>query len=47
MIAHSMGGAVMDFILGNNDSSDPNFNYNGPYDQVAQRISQTFRRRYS
>ncbi|HEX6902874.1 MAG TPA: hypothetical protein VF789_24375 [Thermoanaerobaculia bacterium] len=39
VIAHSMGGAVMDFILGNNDASDPNFNLNGPYDQVAQRIS--------
>jgi len=39
VIAHSMGGAVMDFILGNNDASDPNFNSNGPYDQVAQRVS--------
>lgn len=39
VVAHSMGGALMDFILGNNDASDPNFNYNGPYDQVAQRIS--------
>lgn len=39
VVAHSMGGTVMDFILGNNDSSDPNFNFNGPYDQVAQRIS--------
>jgi len=39
VIAHSMGGPVMDYILGNNDASDPNFNFNGPYDQVAQRIS--------
>jgi hypothetical protein len=34
-----MGGTVMDFILGNNDASDPNFNFTGPFDQVAQRIS--------
>lgn len=39
VIAHSMGGPVMDFILGNDDSSDPNFNFNGRYDLVAQRIS--------
>ena len=39
VIAHSMGGTVIDYILGNNDASDPNFNANGPYDQVAQRIS--------
>lgn len=39
VIAHSMGGTVMDYILGNNDASDPNYNFNGPYDQVAQRIS--------
>ena len=39
VVAHSMGGAVMDFILGNNDSSDPNFNLNGPYNTVASRIS--------
>lgn len=39
VIAHSMGGPVMDFILGNNDASDPNFNFNGPYDLVAQRVS--------
>jgi hypothetical protein len=39
VIAHSMGGTVMDWILGNNDASDPNFNFNGPYDQVAQRIT--------
>ncbi len=39
VVAHSMGGAVMDWILGNNDASDPNFNLNGPYDQVAARIS--------
>jgi hypothetical protein len=39
VVAHSMGGTVMDYILGNNDASDPNFNFNGPYDQVAQRVS--------
>lgn len=39
VIAHSMGGTIMDWILGNNDASDPNYNFNGPYDQVAQRIS--------
>jgi len=39
VIAHSMGGPVMDFILGNNDSSDPNYNFNGPYSTVASRIS--------
>lgn len=39
VIAHSMGGAVMDFILGNSDASDPNYNFNGPYSTVASRIS--------
>ena len=39
VVAHSMGGAIMDYILGNNDASDPNFNANGPYDQVAARTS--------
>jgi hypothetical protein len=34
-----MGGAVMDFILGNNDPSDPNYNFNGPYNQVSNGIS--------
>lgn len=38
VIAHSMGGTVMDFILGNDSASDPNFNLNGPYDTVSQRI---------
>ncbi|HSL83722.1 MAG TPA: hypothetical protein VLF66_13185 [Thermoanaerobaculia bacterium] len=39
VIAHSMGGPVMDFILGNDDPSDPNFDFNGPYSTVASRIS--------
>lgn len=39
VIAHSMGNTVMDFILGNNDPSDPNYNYTGPFDQVASSIS--------
>ncbi|MEW6268773.1 MAG: hypothetical protein AB1689_05680 [Thermodesulfobacteriota bacterium] len=39
VIAHSMGGTIMDYILGNNDPSDPNYNAVGPFDQVAQRLS--------
>jgi hypothetical protein len=39
VIAHSMGGTILDFVLGNNDASDPNFNFSGPFDQAAQRIS--------
>jgi len=39
VIAHSMGGTVVDFILGNNDPSDPNYDFNGSYDLVAQRLS--------
>ena len=39
VVAHSMGGPILDYILGNNDASDPNFNANGPYDQVTQRLS--------
>jgi hypothetical protein len=38
VIAHSMGGPVMDFILGNNDPTDPNFDFNGPYGTVASRV---------
>jgi hypothetical protein len=37
VVAHSMGGPVMDFILGNDDPSDPNYNLNGPYSTAAQR----------
>jgi len=39
VIAHSMGNPVMDFILGNSDPSDPNYNFNGPYDVVGANIS--------
>ncbi len=39
VIAHSMGATIMDYILGNNDPSDPNYNYNGPYDTVAEHIT--------
>lgn len=39
VIAHSMGNTIMDFILGNNDPSDPNYNYSGPFNQVAAGIS--------
>lgn len=38
VVAHSMGGPVMDFILGNDDPSDPNFDFNGPYSTVASRV---------
>jgi hypothetical protein len=37
IVAHSMGGPVMDFILGNNDASDPNFDLNGPYGTTTAR----------
>ena len=40
VVAHSMGGAVMDFILGNSTVGDPNYNLNGgPFDQVAANVS--------
>lgn len=39
IVAHSMGGTIMDFILGNDDASDPNFNLNGPYSTVSQRVA--------
>ncbi len=39
VVAHSMGATVMDYILGNNDASDPNFNFNGPYSTVAARVA--------
>ena len=39
VVAHSMGGAVMDYIMGNNDSSDPNYNSVGPFSTVATRLS--------
>lgn len=39
VVAHSMGGAVMDFILGNDDASDPNFNMTGPFSTATPRIS--------
>jgi hypothetical protein len=39
VVGHSMAGPIMDYILGNNDPSDPNFNAVGPFDQVAQRVS--------
>ncbi len=37
VIAHSMGGPVMDFILGNDDASDPNHDLNGPYSTATAR----------
>lgn len=40
IVAHSMGGVVTDYILGNNDASDPNYNYGGaPFSTVATRVS--------
>jgi len=39
VVAHSMGAVIMDFILGNNDPSDPNYNFNGDYATVASRVS--------
>jgi hypothetical protein len=34
-----MGGSLIDFILGNAHPSDPNYNLNGPYDVVGQRVT--------
>lgn len=40
VVAHSMGGTVMDYILGNSRTTDPNYNYLGaPYATVAARLS--------
>ena len=39
VIAHSMGPSVVDYILGNSDPSDPNYDLNGPYDLAAQRLA--------
>lgn len=39
VVAHSMGNTVMDFILGNASPSDPNYNFNGPYNTVAANVS--------
>ena len=36
VIGHSMAGPIMDYILGNNDPSDPNFNAVGPFDQSSR-----------
>ena len=35
VIGHSMGPTIVDFILGNSDPDDPNYNLNGPYDLVG------------
>lgn len=39
VVAHSMGGTIMDWILGNSRTTDPNYNFNGPYSTVSARIS--------
>jgi hypothetical protein len=33
-----MAANVMDFILGNSDPTDPNYNANGPYDVASERL---------
>ncbi len=40
VVAHSMGNTIMDYILGNARSNDPNYNKNGwPFSTVGSRIS--------
>ncbi|HVM96042.1 MAG TPA: hypothetical protein VMT89_06620, partial [Candidatus Acidoferrales bacterium] len=39
VVGHSMAGSIMDYILGNDDPSDPSYNRNGPYDLASQRIT--------
>jgi len=40
VVAHSMGGAIMDYILGNSRTTDPNYNFGGaPYATAAARVS--------
>jgi hypothetical protein len=39
LIGHSMAGSLFDYVLGNANPSDPNYNLNGPYDVAAQRVS--------
>jgi hypothetical protein len=39
LVGHSMAGSIFDYILGNADPSDPNYDANGSYDVVAKRIS--------
>src|SRR5262245_42209237 len=38
VIAHSLRGRVLDFILGNSDPSDPNSNWHGAYGQVWRGV---------
>lgn len=40
VIAHSMGNIIMDFILGNNDSSDPYYNFSGGRFDLATKYVQ-------
>jgi hypothetical protein len=39
VIGHSMGASVIDFILGNADPDDPNYDLNGPYGVAAQHLT--------
>ena len=39
LVGHSMAGSLIDYVFGNSNPSDPNYNLNGPYDVATQRIS--------
>ncbi len=39
VVAHSMGSTVMDYIMGNSRTTDPNYNSVGPFSTVAARVS--------
>jgi hypothetical protein len=39
IVAHSMGGTITDYIFGNNDASDPDYNYSGPFSTATARVS--------
>lgn len=43
LVVHSMGGAVVDFILGNSRSTDPNYNYKGAnFANISSKISYVY-----
>lgn len=40
IVAHSMGNAVMDYIMGNSRSTDPYYNYNGAnFKNIADKVT--------
>ena len=39
LVGHSMAGSLIDYVFGNANPSDPNYNLNGPYDVATQRVS--------